>query len=169
MKKKAIVIPSLLVLTVFCMIYTIDIWIPFIQRQMPKPEIVIDKPTRKEAIDTLIAKLNENYVFPEKAKQVETLLRQHMKEGRYDRITDGEQFANQLTIDLHGVTRDLHMGVRASAKPVPYDRESRLHRRRGRIGNSALLSPDACFWSSASCWGKSVRRRSITSITISGI
>lgn len=123
MKKKAIVIPSLLVLTVFCMIYTIDIWIPFIQRQMPKPEIVIDKPTRKEAIDTLIAKLNENYVFPEKAKQVETLLRQHMKEGRYDRITDGEQFANQLTIDLHGVTRDLHMGVRASAKPVPYDRE----------------------------------------------
>lgn len=122
MKKKWIVVPSL-VLTLCCAIYTIDIWIPFIQRNMPKPEIVIDKPTRKEVVETLIAKLNEHYVFPDKAKQIETLLRQHLKDGRYDRITDGLQFAHQLTIDLHGVTRDLHMAVRSSATPVPYDRD----------------------------------------------
>jgi hypothetical protein len=122
MIKKWIVIPSLLVITLSVALYTIDTWVPFLMDLKPKPEIVIDKATRKEAVTTLIAKLNEHYVFPDKAKQVEAVLLKHLKDGRYDAMTDGEQFAYQLTLDLRGMARDLHMSVRARAEPVPHDR-----------------------------------------------
>jgi hypothetical protein len=121
MIKKWIVIPLLVLSTMFGALYTIDIWIPFLQNLKPKAEIVIDKGTRKEAIDTLIAKLNDHYVFPDKAKQAEAVLRQHLREGKYDAITDGERFADQLTDELHTLTRDKHMAVHASAEEVPYD------------------------------------------------
>lgn len=47
---------------------------------------------------------------------------QQLREGKYDGITDGEQFADRLTEDLHRVSRDLHMSVHSSPEPVPYDR-----------------------------------------------
>lgn len=122
MIKKWIVIPLLLLLTMYGVIYTMDTWVPFLQRLKPKAEIVIDKATQKEAITTLVAKLNAHYVFPDKARQMEAVLRQHLREGKYDGITDGEQFAVQLTDDLRKVSRDLHMFVHASPEPVPYDR-----------------------------------------------
>jgi hypothetical protein len=121
MIKKWLVIPFLLAVTLFGAIYTMDTWFPFLQSLKPKAEIVIDKGTRKEAIDTLIAKLNDHYVFPDKAKQAEAVLRRHQREGKYDRITDGEAFADQLTDDLRKVSHDLHMAVQSSPEPVPYD------------------------------------------------
>lgn len=121
MKRKWIVVPLLVVLTLCAAIYTIDIWFPFLQNLKPKAEIVIDKGTRKEAVNTLVAKLNAHYVFPDKAKEMEAVLVQHLREGKYDGITDGEAFADRLTDDLRKVTRDLHMAVRSSAEPVPYD------------------------------------------------
>jgi len=122
MIKKWLVTPLLIVLTLFGATYTMDIWVPFLIDLQPQREIVIDKGTRKEAVTTLIAKLNAHYVFPDKARQMEAVLRQHLREGKYDGITDGKQFAEQLTDDLRSVTRDLHMGVRSSADPVPHDR-----------------------------------------------
>ncbi|MBQ5940258.1 S41 family peptidase [Massilia sp. AB1] len=123
MIKKWIVIPLLLVLTMYGVIYTMDTWVPFLQRLKPKTEIVIDKATQKEAINTLIAKLNAHYVYPEKARQMEVVLRQHLREGKYEKITDGEEFADRLTDDLRGVSRDLHMMVHSSPEEVPYDRD----------------------------------------------
>lgn len=37
---------------------------------------------RLEAIDMLVAKLNDHYVFPDKAKQIETVLRQRQHEAK---------------------------------------------------------------------------------------
>ncbi|MEW7851023.1 S41 family peptidase [Massilia aurea] len=105
----------------FGAIYTMDIWFPFLQDLKPKAEIVIDKGTRKETIDTLIAKLNAHYVFPEKAKKVEATLRQNLREAKYDKISDGDKFAEVLTEDLYQITHDQHMAVRSSPKKVPYD------------------------------------------------
>jgi hypothetical protein len=76
---------------------------------------------RREAVDTLVAKLNDHYVFPDKAKQIEAVLRQRQHEGRYDGITDGEQLARQLTDDLHSVADDLHMAVEFSPGLAPPD------------------------------------------------
>lgn len=76
---------------------------------------------RREAVDTLLVKLNDHYVFPDKAKQIEAVLRQRQHEGKYDGITDGEQLAKQLTDDLHSVANDLHMAVEFSPRLAPPD------------------------------------------------
>jgi len=107
MKKKWIVLPSLLV------------WA--MAGALAAPQIPVDRATRLEVIDTLVAKLNAHYVFPDKARQIEAALRQRQQEGRYDAVTDSKQLAQQLTDDLRGVAHDLHMSVFFSPRPVPAD------------------------------------------------
>lgn len=122
MKKKWIVIPTVLLLTVIGVAYaTTPLWQPLWDQVWPGPKIVVDRAMRTEAVDTLVAKLNDHYVFPEKARQIEAVLRQRQREGKYDGITDGKQFARQLTDDVHGVAHDLHMGVRFSPRAFPDD------------------------------------------------
>jgi hypothetical protein len=76
---------------------------------------------RSEVIDTLVAKLNDHYIFPDKAKQIGAVLRQRQHEGKYDGMTDGEQLAKQLTQDMHDVAQDLHMMVMFRPGLVPPD------------------------------------------------
>lgn len=121
MKKKWIVIPSLLVLTVIGAFATTPVWRPFWEELRPRPKLVVDSAMRVEAVDTLVAKLNDHYVFPDKAKQIEAVLRQRQQQGKYDGMTDGEQLAKQLTDDLRGVAHDLHMKVYFSPGLVPPD------------------------------------------------
>jgi hypothetical protein len=116
MKKKWIVIPSLLVLAVIgAAVFTKPTGRPL----LPQPKVVVDRAMREEAIDNLVKDLNDHYVFPEKAKQMEAVLRQHQHEGKYDGMTDGEQFAKQLKDDIRGVSHDLHMGVHFDPAQVP--------------------------------------------------
>ena len=74
-------------------------------------EQVLDRAMRTKTIDALVAQLNDHYVFPDKARKMTAVLRRHEQEGKYDRIANGYRLAKQLTADLHGVTRDLHMKV----------------------------------------------------------
>lgn len=85
------------------------------------PSVEVDPATRLEIIDTLIAKLNANYVFPDQAQQVEVVLRQNQRAGKYDGIADGKLLAKQLSDDIDGVVHDKHLLVDASARPVPPD------------------------------------------------
>lgn len=119
MKKKWIVIPSLLVLTVIGAFAAMPVWRPAWEEHRPRPKV--DGAMRVEAIDTLVAKLNDHYVFPNKARQIEALLRQRQNEGKYDEMTDGNQLAEQLTDDLRSVAHDLHMQVGFSPGQVPPD------------------------------------------------
>jgi hypothetical protein len=109
MKNKWIAIPSLLLLTVTGAIAS------------TLPTVELNRATQLEVIDTLVAKLNAYYVFPDKAKQVEAVLRQRQREGKYDGITDDKQLAKQLSDDIDGVVHDKHMLVDVSARPVPHD------------------------------------------------
>jgi hypothetical protein len=121
MKKKWIVIPSLLVLTMASAVAAAP------ARQLPgegnrsESSLVIDRATQLEVIDTLVKKLNDHYIFPDKARQIETALRQRQREGKYDAMSDGKQFAIQLTDDMRALVRDLHMSVFFSPRPVPAD------------------------------------------------
>jgi hypothetical protein len=119
MKKKWIVIPSLLLLTVIG-VATMPLWRPVWDENMG-PKVVVDSAMRVAAVDALVAKLNDHYVFPDKAKQIEAVLRRRQQEGKYDAITDGEQLAKQLTDDIHGAVNDLHMEVEFSHGLVPPD------------------------------------------------
>ncbi|HEX9171303.1 MAG TPA: S41 family peptidase [Telluria sp.] len=121
MKKKWIVIPSLLVLTVVGALVSLPVWRPFWDEYGPGPKVAVDRAMRLEAIDTLAAKLNDHYVFPDKAKKIEAVLRQRQQEGKYDGMTNGKQLAIQLTDDVRGVAQDLHMSVWFSPGLVPPD------------------------------------------------
>lgn len=85
------------------------------------PTVAVDQATQVKVIDALIAKLNDYYVFPDKAQQAEVVLRQNQRDGKYDGITDGKQLAKQLLSDIDGVVHDKHLLVDASARPLPAD------------------------------------------------
>ncbi len=87
----------------------------------PPVNVELDPQTRLEVIDTLIAKLNAHYVFPDKAKQAEVIVRKHQREGKYDAIADARQLAKQLSDDIGGVTQDKHMSVQVGNRPIPPD------------------------------------------------
>ena len=83
-----------------------------------RPDTTIDDAARSQAIDALVAGLNRYYVFPDKAKQIEALLRKRQKDGAYD-VGSGVKLATRLDADLASVARDLHMHVRYSIERLP--------------------------------------------------
>jgi len=81
----------------------------------------IDAVDRDRVIAGSIAKLKENYVFPETAKKMEQALRVHQKRGEYDTVKDGEKFAALLTTHLQEVSHDKHLRLNFSAVRFPAD------------------------------------------------
>jgi hypothetical protein len=80
-------------------------------------DTTIDAGLRQRIIDTLIARLDAGYVFPEKAAEVALDLRARLARGDYDRLTSAIGFADSLTAHLQGVTRDKHLRVSYSDRP----------------------------------------------------
>ena len=69
------------------------------------------KAERQLVIDSVSSKLNANYVFPEVAKKMSANLRDKLKNGAYNSISDPNQFATQLTEDLQAISKDKHLRV----------------------------------------------------------
>ncbi|WP_296943095.1 S41 family peptidase [uncultured Massilia sp.] len=89
----------------------------------PPADVVLDGAMRQQTIDALAVELHRHYVFPDKARQIETLLRQRLRDGKYDAIANGMQFAAQLSADMAAVAHDLHMKVRFSPEVLRPGRE----------------------------------------------
>jgi hypothetical protein len=122
MKKKWLVIPVVLLFGLALALPYVPELARFWNAHRPQPRIAVDAAMRAQAIDTLVARLNQHYVFPEKAKEIEALLRQRQKLGAYDAMSDGEKFANQLEADVKSASHDLHMFVAFSPEVLPPDR-----------------------------------------------
>lgn len=84
-----------------------------------QPDGTVDAAARKETIETLLKRLNDAYVFPETAAKMEQDVRARLARGEYDQITSARQFAEALTNHLREVSRDKHLGVRYSHRPIP--------------------------------------------------
>ncbi len=89
------------------------------QQGAKQPDMLIDSATKSQIIDAVLKELNDRYVFPERAKQMETNLRQRVGNKEYEAITSAEDFAKKLTADLQSVSRDKHLRVRYSAQIIP--------------------------------------------------
>jgi hypothetical protein len=94
---------------------------PAQQRPPEPPDMTIDASTRKEVIDTLLKRLNAAYVFPETAAKMEQAVRERLARGEYERLSSAKEFAQKLTEDLQAVSRDKHLRVRYSHRPIPED------------------------------------------------
>src|SRR5215213_3940379 len=89
------------------------------QQGARQPDMTIDSATKTQVVDAILKELNDRYVFPEVAKQMETNIRQRIGNKEYEAITSAEEFAKKLTEDLQSVSRDKHLRVRYSAQPIP--------------------------------------------------
>ena len=84
-----------------------------------KADLSVDAATRKAVVDAVLAELNESYVFPEVAKQMETAIRSRASRGEYDAVALGPVFADLLTLHLQEISRDKHLHVDYSVEPIP--------------------------------------------------
>jgi retinol-binding protein 3 len=81
----------------------------------------IDAATLARVIDTMAAKLNENYVFADVAKKMEQAVRDRAKRGEYDGVS-GPTLASRLTEHFREVSHDKHLGVSFSPRRLPPER-----------------------------------------------
>jgi hypothetical protein len=85
----------------------------------PPPDRTIDAAERRTVIDGIIARLKQNYVFPDSVALMERALRERQRNGAYERITSALAFADSLTAHLQAASHDRHIRVRFSADPLP--------------------------------------------------
>ncbi|RZJ85233.1 MAG: hypothetical protein EOO64_01390 [Massilia sp.] len=85
----------------------------------------VDAATRKAVIAELSTKVQDIYVFPDKARQVVERLNAREASGAYRTAADLTAFAAMLTEDLRQPTGDKHLGVRYHARPLPPDSGTR--------------------------------------------
>ncbi len=83
--------------------------LPAAAQQVPDKPVTPQK--QAEIIDSVCSTLNEIYVFPAVAKEMEKHVRKQYKDKRYANMTGLRQFADGLTEDLRSVSHDKHLGV----------------------------------------------------------
>jgi hypothetical protein len=66
---------------------------------------------KKQVVDSIALFMERKYVFPDKGKEMGQLVVKNLKEGKYNGISDPQNFAAALTEDLRSVNHDRHIGV----------------------------------------------------------
>ena len=87
--------------------------------QQEQPDLTLDAATRTQVIDGILKRLNDSYVFPEVAKKMEQSIRERVSKKEYDQVTSAKEFASKLTNDLQAVSKDKHLRIRYSHRPIP--------------------------------------------------
>jgi hypothetical protein len=77
---------------------------------LPPQKLTADR--RKEIVEGVAKAVDENYVYPEKGRQMAELIRDQLAAAAYDKMEDDNALARRLTDDLRSVTNDRHLGVR---------------------------------------------------------
>jgi retinol-binding protein 3 len=84
-----------------------------------KPDTTVDAAVRSEVIEGVIKQLNEQYVFPDTAKEIDKAIRERSKKGEYDQVTSAAELAKRLTTLMREISRDQHLSLNYSFDPVP--------------------------------------------------
>lgn len=110
------------------------------QPQEAREDLVIDQTMRTSVVDAVARYSEDNYVFPDRAREIARAIRRHQENGDYDDITSADALATRLTSDLQAVTPDRHLKVMFSAEPRPMQEtpgepsaEEKAERRRGAV------------------------------------
>jgi len=73
----------------------------------------IDAATRAAIVDSVTAAIDSIYVLEEPAKRIVAGLRKNLADGKYDDITDPEEFAERLYQDAQAINHDGHFRIAA--------------------------------------------------------
>jgi retinol-binding protein 3 len=86
----------------------------------PEPkDTTIDAAVRAAVLEQAARELDDNYVLPDVAKKLATMLRDNAKSKAYDAITSARELAQRMTKDLQAISRDKHLRVRYSEQALP--------------------------------------------------
>jgi C-terminal processing protease CtpA/Prc len=94
------------------------------QERTAAPDLAVDARVRAEIIEAVAKNVEDYYVSPETAAEAGRAVRRRRQNKEYDRITSATELAKTLTAHLREVTRDKHLSVNYSAKPVPPRKEN---------------------------------------------
>ena len=79
------------------------------ESRMVSPVGKLDAAERQRVIEEMLTDLRQYYIYPELATKMASTVLTHAKNGEYDRITDGQAFAEILTQELNQVSHDAHL------------------------------------------------------------
>jgi hypothetical protein len=89
-----------------------------------QPANTLTAEQRTEVLDGVLKKLNDHYVFPDKAREMEKAIRARQEKKEYDSITGAGTLAETLTKHLQEVSHDKHLRVIYRREPLPKPRET---------------------------------------------
>lgn len=81
------------------------------------PSAPLTAETRKDTLERIAVKLEENYVFPETGAKMAAMLREKAKSDAYKDVERTEVFARTVTDDLRAICKDKHLTVRPGRPP----------------------------------------------------
>lgn len=77
-------------------------------------------PSKQGKIVQLItSKLTQEYVFPEKAKEIALKLNQLQSSGHFNKFISSSEFSSELTKQLQTLSQDKHIQVEFNPEPLP--------------------------------------------------
>ena len=83
-----------------------------LQSQETTDAIKLSSAEKQQVVDSIALFMTDRYVFPDKGKEMGDLVSKNLKDGKYDQISDPQEFASQLSQDLLTINNDRHIGVR---------------------------------------------------------
>lgn len=72
----------------------------------------IIKEQKEETVNNLAKLLEDNYVFPDVGNDCAAHIKDKLKDGSFDNVSDKKELADLLTKELQSISRDKHMRVR---------------------------------------------------------
>lgn len=79
----------------------------------------LDDATKSQTVTALVKAMDDDYFFPNLAREVEAALQQKLTSGAYATCGDGPSFAKQLTEDMRAICHDAHLHVSFSETALP--------------------------------------------------
>ncbi|HYO79675.1 MAG TPA: S41 family peptidase [Thermoanaerobaculia bacterium] len=71
----------------------------------------LDTTMRREVVEAAATRMEQSYVLAEPAQAMAKTIREKLRRGEYDNVTDAAAFAQRLAEDLRAVSRDNHLNV----------------------------------------------------------
>ncbi|MBN1272922.1 MAG: S41 family peptidase [Candidatus Aminicenantes bacterium] len=81
-------------------------------------DIKLTPELKAEVVEGVGKLLADNYIYTETAKKMEEHILQQLKEGKYNDVTNVDEFARVLTQDLRSISKDKHIRVGFSPEAV---------------------------------------------------
>lgn len=92
----------------------------------PQTDRPITTALRSQLMDSLINNVVDDYVFPDKAKQIGALLKKFRQGKEFAAITSFQQFSNALNQQLRQFSNDKHLALLYSNDTVPVEKEQEV-------------------------------------------